>query len=254
MIFSINPEFEHKEEIIKLIDDYDVNLEYSEFTLPSVYENEGSIQNRIDYYRSLKRDRSQDTLHGAFLGIDITAEDSVLRDRSKALCEQSMVIAKQLAVKGVVFHTGLIGGLRLDYYLDNWLKQSVDFWTGLCQKYPDIIIYIENSFEQEPDMLIKLMESMKNISNIKICLDYGHATLTKTPIEEWCSRLAPYIGHMHLNDNDLDNDLHLVPGDGKIDFERWKELMKSNNIQVSTLLELNGTDNMRRALEYMKKF
>lgn len=252
MNYSIIPEYSEMTETLALTNEYNVNLEYNDFCNPSVYEDDAEIGKRIERYLSLKRDRSKDTMHGAFLALDIAAKDSVIRNRTIELYDKSLMIANRLGIKGVVFHTGLIGTLRLKYYTDSWLEAAEKFWKDRCKKYPKLIVFIENSFEQSPDIFEELMERMVDVPNFKICLDYGHAMITATPIEEWVKKLAPYIGHMHLNDNDLINDLHLVPGTGKIDFDKWYRLMKENEIDTSVLLEINGLENAKAALDFVR--
>lgn len=252
MTYSIIPDIYDMNRSLALASEYKANFEYNDFCDPLVYDNEEEIELRISYYQTINRDRSADTMHGAFLGLDIAAADSIIRCRSMMLYEQSLFIAERLGLKGVVFHTGLIGGLRLESYLDNWIKCSVEFWTQKCKEYENLTIYMENSFEREPDIFIRLMEEMKDVQNFKLCLDYGHAVLTDTPIEEWVRKLSPYIGHMHLNDNDLKDDLHLAPGEGSIDFDQYHKLMTSENINVSTLLEMKDSDKIKKALEYMR--
>jgi len=191
-------------------------------------------------------------MHGAFLALDVAAQDSVIRNRSIELYEQSLAIADRLGIKGVVFHTGLLGTLRIKYYLEAWLEATVEFWSEKCRQYPHLTVYMENTFEQEPDIFERLMERMMDVPNFRLCLDYGHAILTPTPIEKWVKVFAPYLGHMHLNDNDLKDDLHLIPGQGRIDFDKWKRLMDENAISTSVLLEINGCENAQAALEYMR--
>lgn len=251
MKLSIIPELSDIERVINISGEYHAGWEYNDFCDPSVYDNPEEVTNRINRYRSINRSRDIDTMHGAFLGVDVTAADKIFRDRSRQLCIQSLDIARRLNIKGVVFHTGLIGELQIDSYINRWLEAYVDFWTDQCKQYSDLMIYIENSFEQNPDIFVKLMSYMKDFSNFKICLDYGHAVLTKTPVEVWFQKLAPYIGHMHLNDNDLKDDLHLVPGMGKIDFEEWKILMNKYKLKPTVLLELKGYEKELRALQYI---
>jgi len=248
MNYSIIPEFSDLQRTLFLTKKYDVNLEYNDFTSPLVYEDEAEIEKRILGYKSLGRDMSLDTMHGAFLGVDIAASDPVFRNRSRELCLKSMEIGSRLGVKGVVFHTGLIGQLRLSYYLDNWLKEAVLFFTEICKKYPDITVYMENSFEQSPDIFVRLMEKMQEVDNFSLCFDYGHAVLTSTPVDMWMGKLAKYIGHMHLNDNDLVDDLHLIPGTGKIDFEEYFQLVKKYKIDVGVLLEVLGDDKVEASI------
>lgn len=43
----------------------------------------------------------------------------------------------------------------------------------------------------------------------KNCLDFAHAFLSHTSLEEWGTSLKPYVTHLHLNDNnkDMNDDL-----------------------------------------------
>ena len=251
MKFSIIPDIQNISETMAISEKYDLRFEYNDFTNPSVYSDEKQIDHIIEAYKALDRDRSFDTMHGAFLGIDIAAVDPVMREYSQKLCKQSLGIAQKLGIKGVVFHTGLIGTLRVDYYIKNWIDTAVDFFTSLCKEYADIDIYMENSFEQEPTVFVELMRLMVQIPNFKLCLDYSHAILTKTPIDEWVEAFKPYVAHMHLNDNDLTNDLHLAVGDGKIDFNEWLSLVNEIDYNHTILLEMNGFDKVEKSLKYV---
>ena len=69
-----------------------------------------------------------------------------------------------------------------------------------------------------------LLSMMKQIDDprIGICLDVGHAnamTSDDIPVEEWIRVLAPYIGHVHLHNNDGKNDLHQAFGLGVMDMD-----------------------------------
>ena len=109
MKYSIIPLFDNFSETEELIREFGANLEYNDFFSPDIYDNDEEIEWLISFYSSIDRDRSGDTLHGAFVGLDIASADIVLRERSRALFRKSMQIAKKLGVKGVVFHTGLLG-------------------------------------------------------------------------------------------------------------------------------------------------
>lgn len=251
--YLLIPDINNVEKSVELASKYSLNFEYNEFTKPEIYSSEAEVDRVINTYKSLERDRSNDTMHGAFLGVDIAAVDPMLREYSQELCKQSLEIANKLGIKGVVFHTGLIGTLRVEYYVNNWLDTAEDFFGKLCRKYPDIEIYMENSFEQEPAVFISLMDRMREYRNFKLCLDYGHAILTQTSIEGWVEAFAPFIGHMHLNDNDLLDDLHLALGTGQIDFNEYSSLIKKYGIESSVLLEMNGYDKVEKSIRFIKK-
>lgn len=253
MNYSIIPlagDFSGTEELIRK---YSANLEYNDFFSPEVYDNDAEIERLISFYKSISRDRSGDTLHGAFIGLDISSDDCVLRDRSRALFRRSMQIAGRLGVKGVVFHTGLAGGLNQRSFADRWLEKSKGFLRTLAGEFPDINIYIENTFEQEPYLFEELSKELADVKNFGLCLDYAHASLTKIPAAKWLETLAPYIRHIHINDNDLLNDLHLAVGDGKIDFAEFKFLVDKCNIDASVLIEVGSADKARRSVKYLEE-
>lgn len=249
--WHIIPEYENIEKSLELAEKYDAVFEYNDFFKAPVFENKQVLEERIQFYLGLNRDRSKDTIHGIFLDLSIASQDTTIREYSRKQIALSMEIADRLGVKGVIFHTGLIGGLTVDYYIVGWLTAAEEVFGKLAKQYPHIMIYLENSFEFSPDVFISLMERVKDIPNIKLCLDYGHAALTLTPLSEWVEKMAPYIAHMHLNDHDLKSDLHLAPGEGKIDYAYFKELMEKYNVNVSTLLEVNGLERQAKALEYV---
>jgi len=253
MKYSIIPQSDNLQQTEALIREYGVNLEYNDFFSPAVYNDESETERVISLYSAMARDRSGDTLHGVFMGLDISSDDPVIRERSRSLFRRSMEIAKRLGVKGVVFHTGLLGGITGRKYVDKWLDSAEGFLRELANKFSQIEIYLENTFEQEPYILEKTAKALSDTPNFGLCLDYAHAALTNTPLEEWVKALAPYIRHIHINDNDLQSDLHLAVGDGKIDFAEFSYLMEKYGIDVSALIEVNGADKARRSLEYLPK-
>ena len=246
----IIPEFEQREAFAELAEQYNAGFEYNDFYLPGVYENEEEIERRIAGYCDLKRDRSRDTLHGAFLDVVISSDDSAIAEYSKKRFRQSMEIARRLSIKGVVFHSGLVRGVTYPVYLKNWADRQEAFYRELCAEYPELTVYLENTQESSPLHMLPLLERMKDCSNFKFCLDYAHATISGTSVEDWVSTFEKYTAHMHINDNDLCSDLHQVPGDGCIDWKKFKTLT-ANMEQASVLIELRGLEQQRKSLEYV---
>lgn len=249
----IIPDFDNIQESLALAKEYNAGFEYNDFFDPKVYRDEDEIKRRVSIYKGCKRNSQKDTLHGVFLDIAFASRDSLIRDYSRKCMEQSMEIASRLETRGVVFHSGLVSGLRQETYLQNWYEAQEEWIRYLLGKYPDLCIFMENTFEESPENLVELKRRLKEEERFQLCLDYGHAILSKTPAKQWVCTMAKDIAHIHLNDNDLYADLHLVPGEGKIDFAQFKKLMESYQIQCPILLEIAGVDKQRQALEYMSK-
>ena len=250
---GIIPDIDRLDDSLKLSWEYNTFFEYNDFFYPAIYQSEGETRRRINIYKSLDRDMSTDTMHGVFFDIAMTSTDEIIRNRSRVLMNNSMEIAANLGVKGVVFHTGINPGLWNRSYLDGWLDTAATWLDKLAKEYSHIDIYIENTFDKEPGVLTSLIDLLSHRKNVKLCLDYGHALLTDTEDEEWVKQMAPYVGHVHLNDHDMKEDLHLAPGKGLVDFERFEDLMEEYEVDAQVLLELNGAQEQLEALKYMTK-
>lgn len=249
--FGIIPDIDRLEDSLQLSWEYNTFFEYNDFFFPSVYQSEGEVRRRINLYKSLDRDMSRDTMHGVFFDIAMTSTDEVLRNRSRILMNNSMDIASNLGVKGVVFHTGINPGLWNRSYLDAWLDSAANWIDKLAYEYSHMDIYIENTFDKDPGVLTSLVELLSHRDNIKLCLDYGHALLTETDINEWVKQMAPYVGHIHLNDHDMKEDLHLATGKGLIDYECFEGLMDDYELGAQVLLEINEVEEQQFALKFM---
>ncbi len=64
--------------------------------------------------------------------------------------------------------------------------------------------------------------------------------------------LAPYIRHMHINDNDKTNDLHQELGTGRIDWQAFDRQMRRFQVETSVLIEMKDLGRQRRSMEYLK--
>lgn len=252
------PNRKDMERMCGLAAEYGCAFEYNDFYMPRVMDDSAEREQIIaDYgiYRKACSDRrfSADTMHGAFLDVTIHSDDPLIRDTSMLRVRQSMETAKSMGLKGVVFHTGRLAGFRAPDYLRNWRDRNEAFFRELAGKYPAQQIYMENMFDEAPDILAGLAEKMRDVENFGVCLDYAHAMISKCPGREWIEALAPYIRHMHINDNDLRNDLHLAVGAGKVDWQEFDRLIRQYRITVPVLVEVSGYEAQKESLQYMKR-
>ncbi len=249
----IIPEWKQTERSVEIVKEYDGAFEFNDFWIPEVLDDRQRQEEIIEHYAKYRTDFSQDTMHGAFLDVTVHSEDPLIREVSIQRVYQSMDIAKRMGLRGVIFHTGLLAGFRVSYYLEHWKKENIRFFTELANKYPDQEIFMENMFDEVPGELAELGEAMEKVSNFGICMDYAHAAVTDCSKERWVKELAPYIRHMHINDNDLQKDLHQPVGEGQIDWREYEKLMQKYQIDATVLVEVKGYEAQKKSLEYLKK-
>ncbi|MBP3325240.1 MAG: sugar phosphate isomerase/epimerase [Coprococcus sp.] len=249
----IIPDKNKIEESLTISRKYGAYFEYNDFFEPSVLDDKKKKEELIRFYKQLDRDRSMDTLHGAFYDVTIHSSDSKIRKVSELRVRQSMEIAQKLGIRGVIFHTNIIPNFKVKCYMDGWVEQNTRFYKELLHEYPGIFVFMENMFDNEPDVLMQLADNMKDEKYFGVCFDYAHAAISPTPVSEWIRKLAPYIKHMHINDNDLKVDLHQAVGSGKIDYGEYARLLKEYGVETSVLVEIRGVQEQQVSLEYMKE-
>lgn len=237
----------------ELVKEYGCAYEFNDFYAPAVLDSIEKQEEIIEYYARYRSDFSEDTMHGAFLDITVHSSDPLIREVSTLRIYQSMEIARRMGLKGVVFHTGRLSGFRAESYLKQWQEMNAVFFSELAEKYPKQQIYMENMFDEAPDIMVQLTKRMKKTENFGVCLDYAHAALYEHPHRDWVRSLAPYIRHIHINDNDLRNDSHQPVGEGKIDWQVFDSLMREYRIDAPVLIEVKGCEAQKKSLEYMKR-
>lgn len=244
----IIPKCENIEESLAVAREYNVGFEYNDFYDPDVLDDDSKLNELIDSYKSYKLP-DYTTMHGAFYDVIPYSKDKKIREISILRVEQSIEVARRIGALAVVFHTNYNPFLNSEEYVDIWVNENIKFWSGILEKYRDVNIYLENMFESGPDILVKLSKELCKYDNFGMCFDVGHATITKTSIEEWTSQLGKYVRHIHINDNDLVSDLHLAWGDGKIDRENFYKCYKEYMSEATVLVETSTIDGCVRSIQ-----
>lgn len=251
-LLEIIPSRERIQDSLLLSEEYQAAFEYNDFFIPKVLDDPALVDDFINFYLRLNRNRSNDTLHGVFFDITVHSDDPLIREISSRRIHQSMDIARALGVRGVIFHTNYIANFSNETYYNNWLQRNVSFFTALSDEYPKQQIYMENMFDLTPELFLSFGKAVEHCPNIHLCLDVAHAFLSNTAMDDWMKASAPYVRHLHLNDNDGVSDLHAPVGSVSIDWMLFDSVIRSCGITPSVLIETSSVEKQRSSLEYMK--
>jgi len=249
MRYYVIPNLKDINKYLDLSKKYNLGFEFNEFFLPNILDNDNELSNIINNYKKLNR--KNDTLHGVFFDIVLDSQDEKIRNISFERVESSIIIAKKLNCKGVVFHTNYITWMKDEPYRKRWVKLNGDAYLNLINKYDDIEIYIENMFDLDPYLLKELMEYINN-DRIGVCLDVAHASISNIDISIWFNELSKYIKHIHINDNDRKVDLHQELGKGIIDYKTVYKYIKELKNKPSVLIEINDYEKVINSINYIK--
>lgn len=233
---------------------YNAGFEYNDFFLPFILDDEKKVNEIIAAYQAIDRDRSEDTLHGVFLDICVNSDDPLILKASDYRVHQSMDIATRLGVKAVIFHTNHIPTFRLASYREGWLDRNEVYWRKILAEYPNLSIYMENMFDDEPELLELLAKRMEDEPRFGVCFDLAHAFISNTSLDEWIGALAPYAKHLHINDNDKVQDTHHAVGCMQLPWDKYNEYLKKvpEEQRPTVLIEVRGYEDLEASVEYME--
>ena len=251
----IIPDKDNIEQSMWLADEYHCGFEYNDFFLPNMLDDKKKLRETIDFYKNLGGLPEYCTSHGAFLDITVFSDDARIREVSDYRVEQSLSIAEELGAKAVIFHTNFVPNFNLESYKQSFVERNFYYWSEKLEKYPDMNIYMENMFDTDWTILAALADRLKKNEHFGVCFDYAHAHVfgEADDIEGWVKGLAPYVRHMHINDNDFNADLHLALGEGKIDWLRFRDYCEKYFSDASILIETRKIDSIRKSLEYISR-
>ena len=139
LIVSLAEELQAYEDLAQ---EYQVGFEINDFYDPLVFEDKKRREDIIQKYQKAGIPAGS-TMHGAFYDVSVFSYDPQIREISKLRMRQSMEIAQELSVKGVVFHTNWNPMLSNIVYDDQVVDGTCTFVRELLEAYPEIQIYME---------------------------------------------------------------------------------------------------------------
>ena len=249
--YLIIPNRDAIEESLALCVEYGLGFELNDYIHPNTLDDKEKCDQIAQFYNSLNAPIMNS--HGDFFDVLVFSEDKRIAAISEERIIQSMEVAKASGATSVIFHSNMEPFLTADAYRNNWLDKNEVVFRRICEKYPSMNVYLENMFDTEPDEMANLAERMQDVANFGICFDYAHAYLTPTPLLDWAEMLSPYIKHVHINDNDGRNDLHLALGDGTIDWNKFLKMRDMYFPDATILVETTPIENQKKSLKFMKK-
>ena len=63
---------------------------------------------------------------------------------------------------------------------------------------------------------------------------------------------TPRVKHVHIHDNNGDDDSHYTLGEGSIDFNRVFNIYDEKGYDGTYIIEANDTDSLKNSMEYLK--
>jgi len=109
--------------------------------------------------------------------------------------------------------------------LDDGWERLADSLQRICEfaGHYEVLIALKPSDRYQSDLINTTIQAMDMIDqlgcdNLGVVFDTGHALLAGENTSSAIVNLGDRLFHLHLHDNDGQQDQHLIPGRGKFDF------------------------------------
>jgi protein FrlC len=125
-------------------------------------------------------------------------------------------------------------------------------WQNLRRSIVELLDYsdkttlnllIEPAHRVESTLILTVADGLRMIREIGserlgICLDTGHANVNGEDMGQVVKNLANVPLHIHIDDNNGDNDAHMIPGEGSIDYKPLARALSEIDYQGFVSAEL----------------
>ena len=182
------------------------------------------------------------TVHAPFADINIASPSKPILNASVKRLKESMSYAHALNAKLWFFHPGNRTGISMFYPGEDW-QQNIN---SICELHETAEEYGLNiALENLPEKYGFLMRNPEDFArfyketglrDVGIVLDVGHANL-EGQTEQFLRKLPDKIVHIHVSDNMGENDQHLGIGYGKINWQRFAEILREIAYDETVMIE-----------------
>ncbi len=183
--------------------------------------------------------------------VNICCEDNNIRSNSLREIIRHIEVAGQLGIPVAILHTGLENNSESEI---NLLIESLTVINEEAKKR-DILIALENHTTPfvTVGLLIELIHKI-DTEHLGICLDIGHSNIFSNYISDLIEARR-YLFSMHLHDNNGEEDEHLLPYEGVIDFDYIIGYLRTSKFAGIVTVELNGENitSEDELLEFLRK-
>ncbi len=211
---------------------------------------------RIDRLQELRSSYELEfSIHAPYADTNLSADDDLIREWVLKRIRASIRFASELEAKNIVIHPGwttaterFMRGRSWDLNIRSlrWLQKYAGDYGVEC--------LLENVPNPTPYLLVTVDDFQlfddEMTPHLDYVLDIGHANLTGE-IYDFMDAFGPQIKHVHVSDNEGEQDQHLPIGEGVID---WKSVIKAlNGINYDGWLVVESYEKMSESLSYLKK-
>ena len=199
-------------------------------------------------------------VHASYYDVNPSSLNSIIREASVKAVIESIKFAYDIGAEIVTLHPG---NLPSDYspnlYLEKAresLKKSLFEIIKAASEY-SVIIGLENKQRAKnhqivwtPNDHLFFVEGMSS-KWLKATFDVGHAFTVGNDLIFYLKQIYLYLVNIHVHDNNGEQDEHLVPGEGKINFTEFITELKKLGYSGPIIIEVKSLEGLQKAKLYL---
>lgn len=190
------------------------------------------------------------TLHAPFFDLAPGGIDAKVREVSREKLRLAFELIPVFKPRSIVCHLGYEEN-KHSYKLEQWLQYSLETWQELVKiaEQNNSLVMFENTYESTPDIHHRLLTEIRSDS-LKFCLDTGHLmAYAGTPWQLWLDKLLPWLGQLHLHDNNGLRDDHIAIGQGNFNFTELLNFLREKKSKPLITLEPHSQEDLWLSLK-----
>jgi len=187
-----------------------------------------------------------------------------VRSAAVRYTERLLQVASDLGAEWVTVHPGYgVGIPTLEWIRSkamDGLRRSLDRLLPIAERL-QVPLAVENLTPVSPESeIVFLLDSPEELSRLlreypspalKVCIDVGHAEVSKGFSAFWSVAKDRCVA-LHIHDNDSHTDLHLVPGNGNIDWRKILSVLRNDGFKGALNVELFLDEHKVAAKRYLE--
>lgn len=170
--------------------------------------------------------------------LNIASRDRKTRIEAMDEIKHAIEVAEQAPFRFLVQHIGA-SNEEFDAHKFEAAMTSIEHLRAFAKPL-GVRVLVENIPNElsTPARLVEFIQAA-HFEDVGVCFDFGHAHLCEGVAASFAP-LKPYIRSTHVHDNKGENDAHLWPGSGDIDWTEGLELLRSAPQVPALLMEIAG--------------
>jgi sugar phosphate isomerase/epimerase len=204
--------------------------------------------------RVLKKAGIPCTMHAPFFDLSPGAFDREIRRVTREKLRLSFELMALFKPAAIVCHLNYEENKHASRF-DEWFANSLETWRELLAvaERQQIPVMLENTYEHSPEQHRRLFEALPS-PYLRFCLDAGHTlAFARNSWRDWLPALTPWLGHLHLHDNQGDHDTHQPVGSGLFDFAGLFGYLKEHRLKPLVTLEVRDKEGLWQSFEAMER-